>query len=358
MRVMDLTRGGSEAEAEVELSVAVDFLISLLAHGSTESKGTFEVAPGFADDVSRASAQLLAALERFGRSGGPLWGNLVGLAQRDPAAVDVPALIRRVGETEARELWLTLAGEHVPPIASALGRDVLGDAADGDAEAARSIAESDLFIDPEERQALALLALSPDEAKAAVLEVFDRWHKEVYAKREAATRGVLTRDARAKRGRASTCTVEQLVEAATNGLELKTEPWVRRVVLVPHVSMRPWNVMCGYDDTFFICYPAADESFDADASAPPPRLVRLHRALGDEKRLRMLKRLAGGSAGLQELADAAGLAKSSAHHHLVILRGAGLVKVTTEEQGRYTLRRETLPEASEWLQAFLAEEVP
>jgi DNA-binding transcriptional ArsR family regulator len=82
-------------------------------------------------------------------------------------------------------------------------------------------------------------------------------------------------------------------------------------------------------------------------------LVRLHKALGDEKRLRMLKVLAQGPATLQELADAVGLAKSSAHHHTVILRSAGLVRVTLEENSRYSLRREFIPEASAMLGTFL-----
>ena len=48
-----------------------------------------------------------------------------------------------------------------------------------------------------------------------------------------------------------------------------------------------------------------------------------------------------------------GLAKSSAHHHLVILRSAGLVKVTTGEESIYTLRRDVIPEASAMLGSFL-----
>ena len=84
-------------------------------------------------------------------------------------------------------------------------------------------------------------------------------------------------------------------------------------------------------------------------------MLRLYKALSDEKRLRILKRLVTGSATLQELADAVGLAKSSTHHHMVILRSAGLVTVTEDLQRLYTLRTDTIPEASDLLNAFLQE---
>jgi hypothetical protein len=40
----------------------------------------------------------------------------------------------------------------------------------------------------------------------------------------------------------------------------------------------------------------------------------------------------------------------------VILRSAGLVRVTTEELSRYTLRRDVIPEASALLESFIGRE--
>jgi DNA-binding transcriptional ArsR family regulator len=152
---------------------------------------------------------------------------------------------------------------------------------------------------------------------------------------------------------AAQLSTEALIEAATNGLQFRQEPWARRVLLIPHIALRPWNTMGAWEELYIIGYPVADESLGVGASSPPANLIRLHKALGDEKRLRMLKILAKGTASLQQLAQATGLAKSSAHHHLVILRSAGLVKVTTGEESIYTLRRDFLPEASAMLEAFL-----
>jgi DNA-binding transcriptional ArsR family regulator len=79
----------------------------------------------------------------------------------------------------------------------------------------------------------------------------------------------------------------------------------------------------------------------------------LHKALADDKRLRILKLLAGSDMTLQQLSDAVGLAKSTAHHHTVILRSAGLIRASTELEGRYSLRLEGLAEAGSSLAAFL-----
>jgi DNA-binding transcriptional ArsR family regulator len=118
--------------------------------------------------------------------------------------------------------------------------------------------------------------------------------------------------------------------------------------------MRPWNVLGANRGDSVICYPVSDESIGWEPGSPPPDLVRLHKALGDDKRLRMLSVLAGtDEVGLQELAESVDLAKSSAHHHLVILRAAGLVAVTTDGRGRYRLRKDFIPEASAMLGSFL-----
>ena len=72
----------------------------------------------------------------------------------------------------------------------------------------------------------------------------------------------------------------------------------------------------------------------------------LGRALGDGRRVAILRRLASGDATLDELAGAAGLAKSTAHHHLAQLRAAGLVTLRGNARGYwYALRSEGLAEA-------------
>jgi DNA-binding transcriptional ArsR family regulator len=76
------------------------------------------------------------------------------------------------------------------------------------------------------------------------------------------------------------------------------------------------------------------------------RALQLGRALGDERRMDILRRLATGDATLGELAEHAGLVKSTAHHHLAQLRSAGLVTLQgNARECRYSLRRDGFAEA-------------
>jgi len=102
------------------------------------------------------------------------------------------------------------------------------------------------------------------------------------------------------------------------------------------------------------CYPVADENIAEDSNVPPVRLVRLYKALADERRLRILKMLMTKSYSLQELADEFGVAKTTLHHHLVTLRIAGLVRIQSDEHF-YSLRQNTLSEVSELLNTYLKE---
>jgi DNA-binding transcriptional ArsR family regulator len=357
-RVLDRARPPRDVDAAVHASLAVEFLMSLLAFGMPEAADTFDARPeGLSDDGVVPSAPTLRALDRLGGPGGRPLSGLIGPARRDPAA-DVPAFLGRLADVEAEEVWAMLAGACAPPIVDAAGAETFTAAAAGDPSARASLvrvlsADAGDEADGDDG-ASALMRLDAGAAKALVLEGLGGWYREVFERRAEATAEPLARDAAEKASLVGTVSLERLVELATHGLELRAEPWVRRVVLVPHVSMRPWNVMSADGSDMIVCYPIADESLDGDVSSPPPQIVRFHRALGDEKRLRILKRLVSREpATLQDLADAAGLAKSTAHHHLVILRAAGLVKVMLEEQSRFRLDRDALEPNLRLLERFL-----
>jgi DNA-binding transcriptional ArsR family regulator len=357
-RIIDLARPAHGIAVAVRPSIAVEFLMSLLAAGMPEASETFDARPeGFDDDRSRLSTDALNALDRLGGPGGRPSSNLIGPARRDPVPPDVPSFLEELARTPAEDVWCMLAGGYAPPIADVAPEGTFGAAASGDAEARRVLVRELSRSDDADDGVRALMDLDAASAKRLVLEGFRGWYRDVFRRRAAQTAVLLERDAATKVRLSTEAPPEQLIERATNGLEFQAEGWIRRVVLVPQLAMRPWNVMSADGSDLIICYPIADESLDADRSSPPAQAVRFHRALGDDKRLRMLKLLASrGSATLQELADAVGLAKSSAHHHLVILRAAGLVKVTLEDNSRYRLVREALAPNARLLERFLGEE--
>ena len=127
------------------------------------------------------------------------------------------------------------------------------------------------------------------------------------------------------------------------------------MILAPSYFSRPYNFLLGGVDWRFFGYPLADDALDAlDPLSAPQALVRLHRALGDGTRLRILKLLAGRDLYLTEIAQQLDLSKPTIKHHLALLRSAGLVTIT--ESGTvmyYTLRRQRLDDASTELKRFL-----
>jgi DNA-binding transcriptional ArsR family regulator len=144
----------------------------------------------------------------------------------------------------------------------------------------------------------------------------------------------------------------RFIELATNGLEYVPEPYTRSVLLVPSFVMRPYICDTEYQNVELLIYPVADESLLEDKTSPPSRLVRLYKALADERRLRILKMLAERSYSLQELAEKFGVAKTTMHHHMIILRSASLIRLRTSDH-RYSLRDEMIGDVAELLQAYL-----
>jgi DNA-binding transcriptional ArsR family regulator len=130
-------------------------------------------------------------------------------------------------------------------------------------------------------------------------------------------------------------------------------PGLLHITLAPQFAFRPWNLFVQRGELGVWCYPMADESLDQAAGAPPRQLVRLVKALGDEKRLQILRVLSVKDSTLQDLTESLGMPKSTVHHHLLALRSAGLVRMTSGPDIRYILRREALSEPSGLLKAYL-----
>ena len=113
--------------------------------------------------------------------------------------------------------------------------------------------------------------------------------------------------------------------------------------------MRPWVILWEHKGTKIFCYPIAPT---AEEGASPAEVARVYKALGDEGRLKLLRRLSDGPLKLSEAAAELGVAKSTAHHHLAILRQAGFVAIRDEDENVYSLRSE-LPQTGDLLSGYL-----
>jgi DNA-binding transcriptional ArsR family regulator len=197
-----------------------------------------------------------------------------------------------------------------------------------------------------------ILDRDPAELKAELIETLELWADRVWKQESLTIMPILERDAASKRELLETLPLERFITTATNGVEFSPRPGIEWVVLTPSFVNRPLVTYNEFGETLLIAYPVADESVTAETDAPPLRLVRLSKALGDEKRLRILRALNDGEKGLMELAEMFGVAKTTMHHHLIVLRSAGLISAVVGAK-RYRLREEAVPDVGTLLSAYL-----
>jgi DNA-binding transcriptional ArsR family regulator len=192
----------------------------------------------------------------------------------------------------------------------------------------------------------------PADSKQALLDLLSGWSKHVLPEIEPADYpSLIERDVEAKRELVRSVPPEQVVERLAPGIQWSPGPEIDRVVLFPVYSPRPWVYMSEYRRVKIFCPPiAADRA--PTPGGDPADLVRVYKALGDEGRLKLLKRLQDGPISLTDAAKEVGLAKSTTHHHLAILRQAGFVLIR-EGDDTYELRSDLRPEPGALLASYL-----
>ncbi|HKG57832.1 MAG TPA: metalloregulator ArsR/SmtB family transcription factor [Candidatus Limnocylindrales bacterium] len=235
---------------------------------------------------------------------------------------------------------------HEPGLAEAIDRMAAGDAT--------ALPDIERRLPEKGRDERLVLLADPPRTHGDVIAVLTAWADQFEAI-EGRIAAMLERDYASRAADRATLPPADLIEKTTGGLRWLGEPGVRRVILAPSYFSRPYNFLLGSAEWRFFGYPLADDALDAvDPLAPPQSVLRLHRALGDETRLRILKLLAGRDLYLTEIAQQLDLSKPTIKHHLSLLRAAGIVTIT--ESGTvmyYSLRRPRLDDASAELKRFL-----
>lgn len=340
----------------VDVRTAYEFIMTLFVFNSIERYKGYEEVREWVDMArTKATPELLTQLALFQSK--TVWLNFFGLAYDCPLPGDVPTLLAYLNNMDARELRLRLLGYYSRDFRRTTPPDVIRRAAEGDIAAQRQFARTAYADEPAEQKRLQqILSLDTQEMKEQMLAALRQWYDEVFREQEPQMMTVIQRDAAAKRILKQTLEPERLIELVANGYEYIPESFVREIVLIPTYIGRPYICDVPHHDRVLFCYPVADESLTEDSSAPSGRLLRLYKALADERRLRILKKLTTGSYTLQEIVDDFGLGKSTLHYHMVMLRSAGLVRLNSRDK-RYSLRRDAVPSASEWLAAYLQTEI-
>lgn len=358
MKIKDYTIDRKQAvNVSVKYSSAVDLLLSLWIIKESDCGdplGDLDVEDRFFDDLlDGLDGETKAMMEPI-----PSGGTWIGLLTLLPEAGDGQSIseflrfLEGYDPVDLRYKLIMLYQDFDEP-----SQLLAADAAEGLPGSVDALLELPVFtIDKAKawRETLAhLLALEPADTTKLLVSVLRNVQDQSFGKHEPEFREFLEADYRSKRSMARRLSPQRLVELASNGISVEDRRVATPIVLMPSMVARPWVVMAEAADVLIMAYPVSDRTLLSDPDAPPRWLVKLHKALGDERRLRILRRLADSDATLAELSAETDIAKSTLHHHMMLLRAAGLVKVHMGGDKQYSLREETLPEAATYLSHYI-----
>jgi DNA-binding transcriptional ArsR family regulator len=349
-RVVDVSRPGQGLTVEIDSSEGAELLLSIATVVVDEDLDTYDLGATRIDEVRAAAPPELLhrAAELLPEKTSAL---LLGLVYTTPKPRTAAAFLEHLAATEPIEIRLHLLGYYHGHHLS--DPETLRRAAEGDAAAIAELLElAREYVDAEKCATMEQVLLSdPAEGKQALLDLLTDWNERVLPLIAPGDPTLAERDAEAKRELVKSVPPEQVVERLAPGIQWVPGPEIDRAVLFPAYAPRPWVYMSEYKRVKIFCYPI---TLDREPAGPgdPAELVRIYKALGDESRLKLLKRLQEGPISLSDAAQEVGLAKSTTHHHLAILRQAGFVLIR-EGDDTYRLRPDLRPEPGALLQQYL-----
>lgn len=351
-KIRDLTRPAQKGlTVEVASHPATDLLLTLMAF-DWDDLTDYDLGPDWFDELKeKVTEDTRQALEATTLKNSKLWSGFFNLVATGPEGETISEFLLRLDEIGAMEIRKTLVEhlvDHDRVDAATIGAAALGDEEAIDAVVACCSELVDLADDLR-----TLFRRDPEEGKRDLLKALNGFYREAFAPIEAQFAGAIERDARAKQAMVATMSPERVIEEATNGITIDPGSGVRSVLLVPTAVLRPWVLILEHRETRIFVYPVADEHMTTDPDAPSPWILKTYKALSDEKRIRVLRRLAAGPASFQDLVEHLDSAKSTVHHHLRVLRSARLVRVSLGADKEYSLRRGVIGEAAKALAEFV-----
>ncbi|HEX5450938.1 MAG TPA: metalloregulator ArsR/SmtB family transcription factor [Candidatus Limnocylindrales bacterium] len=344
--VRDFTGAAPRFSVEWDARPAYDFLFSLAPDAGSTDDLPSEDRSWLQQARTDLEAQQPAAAA-FVREGPAI--HLGGFLVNHPDVRTSSEVVAALRDADPRDVIRSTMSEHLmgkPEVAR-----LLDEALDGDPGAAgslRATLEHDMH-----GGRLAFLD-DPSAWLGGTVDILDHWVAP-FAEIEGRVAAIQVRDVDRRAADRESLTGSDLIERTTGGVRMVPDPSVTRVILAPSYFSRPYNYLLAGEGWRFAGYPVADAALDLDPLSPPASVLRLHRALGDPTRLRILKLLADRDRYGTELAEILELSKPTITHHLTQLRVAGLV--TAVESGStiyYHLRRDRLDEGTGDLRAFLA----
>jgi DNA-binding transcriptional ArsR family regulator len=332
---------------------AFELVAQLSAFTSGPARPSLESGKSWIREVRElAGAELIRGVERWAIT---LYGELASLVLDAGPPYQPEQLVRQIRSMRPAALTQRLLGAESASNRAMLAHDAFDKALAGHPGAHAAVVDA-LAGDPSARQSVErLLATRQEFVQAEIAAIVETWAERVFPAFSQVALGLISRDIGSKERLFARTSRTEALRIATNGVELASLGWADEIVLVPTVALRPFLLHIEWQSTLLIVCSVADATYDDDPEVPPRRLVQAATALGDALRLRILHELAVGELTASELADALGVERTSLHHHLGILRSAGLVAVRAEgvQSWLYSVRQDGLDAATAALTGYL-----
>jgi DNA-binding transcriptional ArsR family regulator len=322
------TRPGARSRfppVRIVSGAAFELAAELAAFASGPARASLESGKPWIREVrALAGPELIRRVEGWGFG---VYGELASFALETTEPYEPRQLVDRLRALPPDVVRRRLLGaESVPNRAmvseGAFERGLAGDAA------ARAELRIALGPNRSARQSVdRLLATPSEDVQAEIAGIVEEWERRVFPAFAARALAVVARDVEAKERLFAATRAQDALRISTNGVDVEPASWVKAIVIVPTVALRPFMGPVESGSTQILLCSVADESLEEDPGAPPRRLVKLAAALGDERRLRILHVLGDAELTASEIADRLGVERTSLHHHLGILRSAGLLAI-------------------------------
>jgi DNA-binding transcriptional ArsR family regulator len=354
-RVRDLTSARRPIAIEIEDSVTFEIALTIWSVFSEKAtNAAYDLGPDWLENVRNQTSDDLA--ERIVTLGGPwcsTWLAVSSLMLSAPHPHDPDRVIDWLSTVDDNRLrrWILGSSSHSE------NQALIEQAAEGDLDAAVQLLGDQVEEKPGLVDHIEWL-INTEGLPARYAEALREFRAEVFSEFEAEFAAAIGRAAAAEKATPTNGSAKEMVEKVTSGIDFEIPLGVTRVVLIPSMVTRPLSVIDVNRGTLLVFYGIADEYVDSDPDAPPSWLVRTYKALGDERRLRIMRRLSEGPASLDDLTELLDLSKSTVHHHIALLRGAGLIRIHIPEdksssKKSFSLREQSLVDAAGFLDSYL-----
>jgi DNA-binding transcriptional ArsR family regulator len=309
-----------ERDGAIALSIRVGSGFEALVGTSVLVTGARNSWPG---RLAQAPALAAAVIAQTGDVTGELWLHLLATAATDlPGEPDADAVASWLAGEDPRRLRRAVIGADVPAWRQVVPGEVLDAAAAGQPDAVARLLANERHYSGRAAAALTVLGpLDPTETRRRLVAAFrhvrgaltDRLADELLAAQRAFVR---------ERVPAEAADPVSVLDQLAGGFAWQPEEGIRRLVVVPHLAAAPRLLLTQHHDARVVGVPVPT------GRGSLAGLGAAFAAVGDEHRLRILQLLSHEQLGVSEVARRLGIAKSTAHHHLAMLRQAGLIRLT------------------------------